>query len=290
MAIKYYNGATNTSYTDTGNWDGASAPSSGDTVIIRSDCANNIAGSDQSAVLLVAFIIQPGFNRDIGSSGTPLIIAADKAFLSPSGSDQWLSFLDGNGAGAVTALDVDGGLSTSAPTTEGLHIKSNTTDTLSPCRVHSGQVNFDEDCNIPTLDVSGGTVYVNDADGLGTANCQGGLVIYAADDAITALNVGGTGIWRHVEDGGAITTATVWAGTFDYRSASTITTLVGRSGDITFANTGLRCTVTNCTLWNADLDVRNRIGTPTFTNDINIYGSGQISGDPGRASDPAPSL
>lgn len=290
MAIKYWNGATDTAYTTATNWDGGVAPIAADTVIIRADAVNGIAGSDQSATALASFIVQPGCTIDIGSSGSPLIIACDDFMAAPTSGNQWFSLQDGTAAGLVTTVDIRGGYASTTPTTEGLHIKSNTTDTLSPCRVHSGQVNFDEDCNIPTLDVLGGTVYVNDADGLTTVNCTGGTVYNAAGDAITTLNVAGSCLYYHLEGGGAITTTNVWGGTFNYRSASTITTLNGRYGTITFAETTLRCTVTNCSLWAANMDLRNGIGTPTFSNAVQQLGSGQPYGDVNSSSTPTPSL
>ena len=80
------------------------------------------------------------------------------------------------------------------------------------------------------------------------------------------------------------------AATFNYRSASTITTLNGRYGTITFAETTLRCTVTNCSLWAANMDLRNGIGTPTFSNAVQQLGSGQPYGDVNSSSTPTPSL
>jgi len=290
MATRYWNGAADTSYTNTANWDGATAPVAADSVIIRADAVNGIAGSDQSATALASFMIQFGCTIDIGSSGAPLIIACDDFLAAPTGGNQWFALQDGTAAGLATTVDIRGGLVSSSPTTEGLHIKSNTTDTLSPCRVHSGQANFDEDCNIPVLDVLGGNAYINDADGLTTVNCTGGIVYNAADDAITTLNLAANVLYYHLEGAAAITTLNVWGGTLNYRSAATITTLNGRFGTITFADTTLRCTVTNCSLWSANLDLRNGIGTPTFTNVIARLGNGQVSGDINTTDAPTPSL
>lgn len=291
MATRYYNGATNTTYTDTGNWVGGSAPVSGDSVVILATCVNDIDGSDQTGTTLVSFRVMPGCAVNIGSSGTKLQLACDKFSYAGSCPEAWIALRDGNGAGNVTQVDIFAGyeVSTTTAATEGLHLTSGTTDTMSPCRVHGGYVSFDSTSRIPTYVQNGGTAFVNDATGIGTCYGVAGTTHWNATQAVTTLEVGSQSTWNHEQDTGAITTVNN-RGQFYPKGAGTITTLNGWEGDIKATLCERIFTVTNCTLYNGNLDVRNQIGTPTFSNPISVVGNGQVYGDPARTSNPVTAL
>lgn len=289
MAIRYYSGAASTTYTDAGNWVGGAAPSSGDTVIILADAVNDITGSDQSATLLVSFIIQDGCSINIGSSGAYLQIACDKFANKGQCPQAWIALRDGNGAANVTQVDVHDGYATSSPTTEGLHLKSITTDTMSPCRVHGGLVSFDATSRIPALVVNGGTAYVNDATGISTAVAIAGTVYYAASAAITTLTIGSTATWHHQEDAGDV--GTVNCNGYIYWKDGDITTkLNAYEGTVDFTEMVRRVAVQACDHYNATIDERNSLGSPTWTTNIVKVGLGDRHIDPGNTVATTPSL
>jgi len=273
MSVLYYNGAASTTYTDVGNWVGGAAPSSGDSVIILAACANNIAGSDQTAVLLVSFIVQEGVEINIGSSGTKLQIACDKFSFKGSCPEAWIALRDGNGAGAVTQVDIHGGYAPlSDETLEGLHLSSVTTDTMSPCRVHAGTVSFDATSRIPALVVNGGTAYVLSATGITTAVVNAGTVEYSSTAAITTLTIGANASWYHLVLAGDVTTVNTHGGL--YWADGDITTLNAHEGTVDFTDLVRRVTVGTLNLYNASVDERNATGSPTYSNPINVLGLG----------------
>lgn len=283
MSILYYTGATNSDYTNVGNWAGGAAPVSGDSVIILKTCVNAIAGSDQSAVLLVSFMVEDGCAVNIGSSGTKLQIACDKFSYKGECPQAWIALRDGNGAGNVTQVDIHSGYTAiSDETTEGLHLTSITTDTMSPCRVHGGLTSFDATSRIPALVVNGGTAYVNDATGISTVVAPAGTVYYAASAAITTLTLGSQVYWYHLVGAGDVTT--VNCNGYAYWRDGDITTLNGYEGTLDFTVAQRRITITTYNRYNATLDARNGIGTPTITNPINNLGLGETHFDPGTTS------
>lgn len=281
MATKYWAGTVSTSYATAGNWEGGVAPIAGDTVIFPAG-SNTCAGSDQSGTALAAFIVDSGYTGTIGSSGTPLIIDTNILSYAGQGTSAWISAQNG-AAAANIQLDVLSAYSTSAPTTEGLHLLCNSTDIFEPCRIHGGTVSFDATSRFTTLLVAGGTVYVNSATGATTAFLLGGTVYYDAAVTLTTLNcVGGT--WYHSDDANGVTTINVWGGTVNYQGVGTVTTLnVYLSTAIfTAADSDHRFTITTCNIYEGDVYITNKIGTPTFTNPVNYYGNGQLVGGPAR--------
>ncbi len=78
------------------SWTGATVPVSNDVVIFPSNNSVSVTSNQggQTAVDLDALIIHPSYNGDIGTSGTPLLISADKVLHEGTGT---LYYTDGDG-------------------------------------------------------------------------------------------------------------------------------------------------------------------------------------------------
>ncbi len=78
MAITWdatWTGVSSTTYATAGNWTGG-VPLAGEAALVPA-ASNAIAGADQSAADLAVFKIDRSFQKDIGSSGSPLFLASN---------------------------------------------------------------------------------------------------------------------------------------------------------------------------------------------------------------------
>ena len=75
MATRIWLGTSSSSYTATGNWADATVPIDDDDVVISAHAVNAITSNlDQSAVSLNSFVVEDGFNHNIGTTSAMLQI------------------------------------------------------------------------------------------------------------------------------------------------------------------------------------------------------------------------
>ena len=199
------------------SWSGGVPPANGDTVIFPANNSVSVTSNQdgQGAVDLAALLIQPGYVGNIGSSGTHLIISADRIVHEGSGT---LFYTDG--AGTTDNVIVNAVGNAAAATFSGT--------SLTRIVVLGGKVTLDGSiAAVANLEVSYVNAMQSDAEviienGAGTITTllmSGGIVSSSA--VITTAYVSG-GILIQVSTGGAITTLYCLGGTVRYNTVSTL--------------------------------------------------------------------
>lgn len=208
-----------------GNWDTDTAPVNTDSVAFpkhASDSDWDIAGSDQSEILLVNFDVEPGCYANFGSRLTPLHIDTD--YLTFDGSGQANLQIDNStsirilGAGPAgdefaNGINLTGSSNTllivdaASNDLVGIASLANDTGAFTTVDIRGGTVTIGEGVTMTTLQVSGATVTNYSA--ATTLNQTGGTV-YQQANALTTINGDGGKLYYNSSSG--YTTANVRKG------------------------------------------------------------------------------
>jgi predicted lipoprotein with Yx(FWY)xxD motif len=243
---RVWTGGTDTDWSTPANWTAPTEPITGDTAIIPATTTRDIAGSDESAVDLAAWLIEAGYLGNIGSSGSELNISASLIKFFGSGD---FYFLDG--AGTTDSVLINSGSMTNSIELGG--------DTITDCTILRGTV---------TLAGTIGTM----------ANLRIGHVTNRESDVVLTIAAGATAYTAVDQAGGTVTcgsAATTWnqtAGTSTFHGAIAMTTLNLKAGSMHYTSTG-----TLTTAWvygGAVLDLTG--GTKTVTDLYLLPGSEAI--------------
>ena len=289
MATLYYTGATDATWTNTGNWvesDGtapSAVPGTGDSVVFDARATRSLTGSPSGTIRLVKVQVMQSMGYYIGTPAAPITAAVDTFIVgeetegggTSNGSQQicWDFGATASGYNGTTARIVKSnttGLSTTgleAVQLKGTHA-SNVLIVEGQSSVGFGVSFPGQTYTVATVSVVGDNAKVRLGSGgtLTTINqSKGNLVVEAA---FTTLNqTGGT---CRTEGTGAITTANV-NGTFIGNSSGTITTIdVEDQGFGDFTKSAVSRTVTNATTHGRGrIDAENGVaGAVTFTNGV----------------------
>lgn len=281
-----WGGATSTAWALAGNWSPASIPVSTDTVYLDSTAANNIAGSDQSAVTLAAMSVSSTFTNLYGDLDTPLKIKCTLMTIHTASG----SAVDGGGTGR---FNHDG--STAATTITVLDSKGSSQDTgLEPIRIKA--VNSANILNALGGRIGVATNAIGDVATFGTINVDGSAVVnLAAGLTLTTLNtLGGTTTLNNLattvnHSGGSLTTFGDYAiATLNLRNGATVTcnhqktagniftTVTSYGGTLDFSNNPYAVNIGTLVIDGDTIIRENYVGQVTWTTLTRNNGSFSI--------------
>ncbi len=285
MAVKIWTGTVSTDPTVAGNWDPSGQPADGDSIIVPATAGVAMAGADLTTagtVHFVGFTIEEGFGFAVGSADTYLQIDLENPAV---------AWFDANIAAIVQVyLDIDNyGVinvtrSPAGPTGEfgvnliGLHddgtagrgvINVNLSSSTGTVGIGA---NADQDMEVNQINVIGGTATVGAAvtefDDAGAPDVEvTGGTLTTKCNLTTATVYAGT--WNHTEDA-TVTTANVWGGTCNYFSTGTAATF-NIGGIVDLSNNLANRTFTTTILYRGGSLIDPYKAT-TFTNGIDITG------------------
>lgn len=213
-------------------------PASGDSVVVPAGAGKINENLDLSAISLVDWIVEDGFENNIGSATAYLNLTLSGRF-SFAGS-AGVSYIN-LGASAISAEVLKTGFSTTA---RGLNLLGSA---LATVEIAGGQVGIaalpGETATVTTVRVSGksASVWIGPGASLTTYYQQDGNACLLRCAATTATVYAGT---LTTDDVGAITTLNVNGGTVACNSTGTITTLNLSGGTCDFSRSALPRTVT----------------------------------------------
>ena len=275
MATVLWTGDTDGDWNTATNWSSGTVPVGGDDVIFNASSRDVTISSSLALINYASLKVLDGFTGKLGVAGTKLDVNATSLLIA---TDQAQVHLDGDYTTAVVS-DIFPGTAASPKVTFG------TSSTFTTFRVTGGQAAVElasstvsnvQLLTAPQATISilstAGTVTnilmdsgtITTADSLTTADVSGGTLILTQAAAVTTVNLTGAGTLEH---NGTGTVATL--NVFDKAClASTVNNSTG---------TGAVFTTTN--LYDGEIDERNGAANTTFTNGININGSGTIRPD-----------
>lgn len=260
------------------NWEGGSAPSGSDDVLINGSSYAIVYGLDQSATSFASVRVGPSMRADVGDAANGYMLACDATTLTIETTSGKVLFSGDTTDTIITATQASG----SAVMLSGQHSTlvvsgeavRGTVDLTTGAS--SSTITWVRTNRAAKLTASAGVTCTNLRFGSGSADWRGGN--------ITNLDLyGGTFVQR---GSGAQTTVDVFGGVYDYRSSGTITTLAVVGGDMTLANSEVdSVTFTNTNVAAGNLDLRNGLDNVTFTNNPTVK-AGQIFNDRGQTVNP----
>lgn len=275
MATVLWTGTTDGDWNTVTNWSTGTVPVAGDDVIFNTSSRDVTISSSISSITYDSLKILDGFTGKLGVSGTKLDVNATSLLIA---TDQAEVHLDGDYT-TVVLSDIPPA-SVATP-----QITFGTSSTCTTFRVTGGQGPVEVACNtasnvqmltapqatISILATAGTTTNilmdsgtVTTANSLTTADVSGGTLVLTGAAGATTVNLTGAGTLEH---NGTGTVATL--NVFDKAClASTVNNA-----------TGTGAVFTNTNLFDGDIDERNGAATTTFTNGINVNGSGTIRPD-----------
>ena len=275
MATVLWTGDTYVYWNTATIWSSVTVPVGGDDVIFNTSSRDVTISSSLALINYASLKVLDGFTGKLGVAGTKLDVNATSLLIA---TDQAQVHLDGDYTTAVVS-DIFPGTAASPKVTFG------TSSTFTTFRVTGGQAAVElasstvsnvQLLTAPQATISilstAGTVTnilmdsgtITTADSLTTADVSGGSLILTQAAAVTTVNLTGAGTLEH---NGTGTVATL--NVFDKAClASTVNNSTG---------TGAVFTTTN--LYDGEIDERNGEANTTFSNDIDINGSGTIRPD-----------
>lgn len=237
-----------------GNWDTAPVSTNGvNFPAMAAASTKDVAGSDQSAVLLVSLCVEAGNYLNFGSRLAPLIVDTDYFEFRGLGARSFWNVLNcadmrilsgvsassgygygthltstavtllvvnpaaGGGSNASISLAALGGESAAFTTMmlQSGEITVGAAVTCTTCNVSGGTIQYNSD--VTTMNVSGGTVTVA-RNNPTTLNIQGGRVYYNSADVPTTINLYEGGLLDLTQDQRAKTlTVNLYGGTISCR-------------------------------------------------------------------------
>lgn len=215
---------------DDENYDTSIVPESGDTWLagpMAGGSANDVYGSDQSAILLVAFTVQPGCNISIGDPGRYLQIDSDAVSIEAGGTSAGTICLDIDNCAAVNVKNCK---SVSTVGDYGLYLVGTGNTILTIASTNTGKISVaalaGETAIFPTISCYAGTLVIGSGTTMATAlNAVGGTIENNAATA-TITNEGAT--LTHAT--GAVTDMYLNGGVTYMNATGTIATIYVRDG------------------------------------------------------------
>jgi hypothetical protein len=289
MADLYWIGATSGSWSTGSNWSTASAPTTGDNVVIDGRSTRAIdSGLAQGAVTLATLRIDLSNIYDVGLAASPLVIGATKVEIGRSETS-------GIGASGASLIHLD--FSSIANTTYVYGTNTSGASGLEPfvykgthaanvLHLYDGVVGIatadpGHVATVVTINVHGGRLRIPDGCTLATINQTDGEL--EVESALTTLTMteSGTATTRGT---GAITTVKVGGSCiFNSLSTGTITNLhTYESGVADFSGSAAARTVTNATKHSNTSRINARTGAAlaiTFTNGIDCDNCSNVNID-----------
>ena len=225
---RYWNGVgADNAFATAGNWVDAAAPVSTDTVIFPAMASASgviVDGSDQSAILLVATIVEPSCALTFGSRGIPLELDTDAFTYEGSGA----SYFD---IASCAELRIYSAASGDTTNSYGFNLTGTSNTLLIVDPGSSGSVSLaslgDESLACVTIQIVSGTVDMGDSLTVTTLYVDGGTVSSKTD--VTTLQVAG-GTFRQLKNNP--TTLNVLGGRVYYNSTDVPTTVTLRGSAI----------------------------------------------------------
>ncbi len=270
MAMVKWLGTSSTSWATGANWSTGTAPGASDTAVFSST-SDVISGTPPTAAI-AGLRVTEGFTGSIGTSASPMGIAATTAVINCPGGQVYTT-------GAITTLTVIacGGASpglkmtNSAVTTlnvSGLVGSIEFVGTGGPLSVNMFDSPF-ATVTVPSTASTHRTFVMNSGTLTTSVGATHGVTVDGGE-----LVMNGTG---------TVNTITQSGGLVKYNSSGTVTTVRVNGGTMSFAeNPSTALTISNAYVANGTLDERNGLANVTYTNDIDISGSGTILADVGR--------
>lgn len=258
MANCIWTGTTDGDWSDAGNWSGA-VPVGNDSVFFTGEYSVAVdQGLDQGGVDLDLLYIHPSFNKPIGTSGSPLLIASDK--IIHMGQAGLFVESDANGAG----MQIDEAIIMCATKDVPVEIGGNAADKgeIQTVRIIRGNVTLKSNCNWHAsghLEIGYISNRETDAtvtvlhDGVTPANTtiptyvqNGGTVKAEAILTDAELNAGVL-----TKDVAAATVLDIWGGrcNYDYTANADTTITVHAGGILDLCRNHDIKDVTNLTTW-----------------------------------------
>ena len=205
------------SWSTTSNWSGGAVPSASDDVYFTAEYVGSVkAGLDQSAIGLNSVTFDPGYTGNVGSTSVGYLQVACSSFTY-SGSGSYAYFDLGSG----TIAPVINNTGSNRRGAYGVYLKGTG---LTNIEVNGGlvQIGYPGDtCSASTLNITAGTVLINESGSITTINNYGGSVTSYTDNT-TLNNYRGSYTLKRAA---ALTTANVESGNINLDSSGTITTL-----------------------------------------------------------------
>jgi len=260
------------------NWEGGSAPSAADDVIVSGSLYSILFGLDQSTLNLTSFRVGRTFKGTVGDANSRYDLQLGTI------TDVSLDSISGPVRLDSTATNVI--IKGTATGSQAVVLGTQATNLSVGTSEVTGNVDVKASTSVSTLrwmspsatatltvgaSVSATTVYFKG----GTCEWNGGTI--ASLDIID-------GNWRHLA--GNITAVDVDGGVLDFRAGSTLTLANISDGMVTFANSEKdSTTLTNANVRNGTLDLRNAVDNITVSNNI-VTTLGKVVGDVGQTINP----
>ena len=245
MATKVWSG-TDGNWGTAGNWSPSGVPVNGDDVIFNTG-SQAVTGSDQSAVTLDSLTVTDDYTGDIGSSSTSMSINATEVRLSGGGN----IYLNGtytdmhvlNQPATGDGCDLDGSITNLYWSAGNMTLASTLSVTTAYFVASVGTCTIETSVSITAAFMTGGTVSASSAP---TTFALSSGTWTQLDGASTTFTQTG-GVYNFQTDD-TITTARVFAGTFDAREntnfGATITTMIIGKATVRLDG-GVEITLTN---------------------------------------------
>lgn len=257
MSNIYWKG-TDGAYGTNANWSGGAIPTTGDNVRLIAEYDGDITGGlNQSAVAIGDFVVEDGYEGDIGTIAGYLRIDPDRFEYAGTGT----AFID-IGSAAIPAVINKTGTGNNGE--RALYLKGSGITTLS---VQSGYVAL-AGVHGDTATASSVRTVGQQADlwcgsgcTLTSAICQGGVMRIRAN--ITTVNVY-SGVC-YLEEAATATTVNLYGGRFVHNSTGTITTVNGYGGTVDWMQSASARTVTNFNIYRGLTAFYNKAAV-TYTN------------------------
>lgn len=257
MGSIYWKG-TDGAYGTNANWSSGAVPTAGDNVRLIAGYDGSISTNlNQSAVAIGDFIVERGYGGDIGSLAGYLQIDPDLFEFSGGGT----SFIDIGSAAIAATVNATGSPNEGE---RGLYLKGSGITTLSVQSGYVGLAAVQGDtataANVRTIGTDADLICGKGCT-LTTATALGGVMRLRA--SLTTLNVyGGT---VYIEEAAAVTTVNVYGGTVYHNSTGTVTTWNARGGTSDWLSYAGARTVTNTNIYRG-ASIRFNPAAVTHTN------------------------
>jgi hypothetical protein len=257
MASIYWKG-TDGAYGTNANWSGGAIPTTGDHVRLIAEYDGDILTNlDQSAVAIGDFVVENGNESDIGTIAGYLQIDPNLFEFSGDGT----AFINLSGAAIPATVN-----NTRTPNDgeRGLYLKGSAITTLSVQAGAVGLAVIQGDTatatSVRTIS-SEADLICGKGCTLTTAECLGGVMRIRA--SLTTLNVyGGT---VYIEEAAAVTTVNVYGGAVHHNSTGTVTTWNARGGTSDWLSFAGARTVTDVNIYRGAVLRLNKAAV-TYTN------------------------
>lgn len=279
MAQNFWQAVSSNDWGTAGNWSGGVPDSTDDVIITKAKSSEFITGATVTAPNSLR--VADDVDYAIGSMGSPLI-------LDVGGSDAFDSLVFAGRAASYFSFTSTGGTADKvicrsfSDQQSVLNLDVATGLTIGTVALLAGRPTIMTGCALTDLIIGSvnnvlGNARVIIETGVTIANLRqiGGRCENSSAIATLLQAIGGE-LQQLV---GNIATADILGGNVDYRSdGGTVTLLNAHRGNFDMSREGTAKTITNCNIFDGNVDIRNGAGgaNVTFTNAPKRFGSGQL--------------